>query len=180
MGIWQIALARSPQPRLSPRNKGEGGKEPTPNPPPQSLNEREQGEVGKEELKVYHVLNNSTARTWADLLNWLRRADNAPEFKAVSPREWVGKMASLATEEEERRNGRHPALKLLGLWKNAVRIITPFFPHFLKTAKERKNRGNTSLTTGISMHQIQRTALSKRSSEKALGRKLEMASRGSR
>ena len=60
---------------------------------------------------VYHVLNPDSSATWTDLLTWLRRRE---EFDVVSPETWVQRLERLQLERPE-----HPALQLLGLWRNA-------------------------------------------------------------
>lgn len=62
-----------------------------------------------ENLPVYHVLNPYRDPTWRDMLIWLQKRKS---FEVVDPREWVRRL-------EHENNTQHPALKLLGLWKEA-------------------------------------------------------------
>ncbi len=68
---------------------------------------------GDRDVPVYHVVNNNRTTTWSDLLSWMRNA--AAPFEIVPPREWVDRLERLRGE-----GARHPARKLLGLWKGAV------------------------------------------------------------
>lgn len=61
------------------------------------------------ELPVYHVLNPHRQPTWREMLPWLQKKEG---FEVVSPKEWVKRLE--ATDKTE-----HPALKLLGLWKES-------------------------------------------------------------
>ena len=64
------------------------------------------------EIPVHHLLNPSTERTWADLLIWLQKI--IPPFDIVPPPTWISQLDSLSGE-----GAKHPARKLLGLWKDA-------------------------------------------------------------
>jgi thioester reductase-like protein len=60
---------------------------------------------------VYHVLNEHRQPTWSDMLRWLQKRET---FDVVTPDEWVKQL-------EQHQHTGHPALKLLGLWKDAYR-----------------------------------------------------------
>jgi thioester reductase-like protein len=60
-----------------------------------------------EGCEVFHVVNNSTATTWKDLLKWLKQKK---EFEVVEPRVWLEKLEAFED---------HPAKQLLGLWRQA-------------------------------------------------------------
>ncbi|KAL9120345.1 MAG: hypothetical protein Q9187_003101 [Circinaria calcarea] len=64
-------------------------------------------------IQVYHLVNEDRTVTWMDLLSWIRALDPNP-FKVVPAREWVTQLEKATGE-----SARHPARKLLGLWKGA-------------------------------------------------------------
>lgn len=64
------------------------------------------------EIPVHHLLNPCTESTWSDLLTWLKNI--IPPFDIVSPSTWVSQLDNLRDEK-----AKHPARKLLGLWKDA-------------------------------------------------------------
>ena len=66
------------------------------------------------EMPVYHIVNQNKMTTWRDLLSWLKPLEIP--FDVLPPSEWVARLEALDGEE-----GKHPARKLLGLWKEAVR-----------------------------------------------------------
>ncbi|KAF3034708.1 putative secondary metabolism biosynthetic enzyme [Didymella heteroderae] len=66
---------------------------------------REQN-YGQEDLPVYHILNPHRQPTWHDMLLWLRKK---ADFEIVSPQVWLQRL--------EDSDIKHPAKKLLGLWK---------------------------------------------------------------
>lgn len=64
---------------------------------------------GKDDMPVFHVLNPHQEPTWNQMLQWLQKKE---EFEIVTPKEWVERL-------EQADDSDHPALKLLGLWKES-------------------------------------------------------------
>jgi hypothetical protein len=58
---------------------------------------------------VYHLVNNSAAPRWKDLLAWFKSMDGL-EFRTVKPDIWLSKLEEVDS---------HPAKALLGFWRNA-------------------------------------------------------------
>jgi len=61
------------------------------------------------QVPVYHVLNPHQQPIWHEMLLWLKKIE---EFDIVEPAEWVRRL-------EHADNTEHPAMKLLGLWKDS-------------------------------------------------------------
>lgn len=58
---------------------------------------------------IYHVLNEHREPMWLEMLQWLKMTR---DFDVVSPETWVAQL-------EQCQHTEHPALRLLGLWKEA-------------------------------------------------------------
>ena len=67
------------------------------------------------QMNVYHVLNEHKEPTWNQMLRWLQKKET---FDIVTPEEWVRRL-------EAAQDSGHPALKLLGLWKEAYCNASP-------------------------------------------------------
>lgn len=67
-------------------------------------------------VPIYHLVNNDTSRTWKDLLRWIRKL-HSPGFAVLSPRDWISNL-----EELQESGLSHPAMKLIGLWNDAVSL----------------------------------------------------------
>ncbi|OJD35009.1 acetyl-synthetase-like protein [Diplodia corticola] len=79
--------------------------------------EEEDVVVGGSGCKVYHVLNEHCEPDWMRLLEWLGKLE---DFEVVEPGVWVERLEErMAAVEGEGEGQQHPALKLLGHWKNA-------------------------------------------------------------
>lgn len=69
--------------------------------------------TGTGRTPVYHLINEDCTVTWMDLLAWIKQLNPNP-IKVVSAREWVEQLENVKGDAV-----KHPARKLLGLWKNA-------------------------------------------------------------
>ena len=67
------------------------------------------------DIPVHHVLNPNMAVQWSDLLSWLA-PQRGSAFKVVPVAEWLARLAALQDDEQTKQ---HPALRLLGFWRNA-------------------------------------------------------------
>lgn len=65
------------------------------------------------DVPVYHILNNDHTVRWSDLLRWMEHV--AAPFDTVPAKQWIQQLEDLKGNE-----AKHPARKLLGLWKSAV------------------------------------------------------------
>ncbi|KAF2015863.1 hypothetical protein BU24DRAFT_391156 [Aaosphaeria arxii CBS 175.79] len=75
----------------------------------QALIEAAGGIDKRKQMHVFHVLNEHRHPTWTDMLHWLKKKE---EFEVLPPSQWVERL-------EQYEGTHHPALKLLGLWKQA-------------------------------------------------------------
>ena len=74
-------------------------------------------------IPVYHILNNDQSARWSDLLRWMRNV--AALFETVPAKQWIQQLESLEGDA-----AKHPARKLLGLWKSAVcHLIVSYMLH---------------------------------------------------
>ena len=73
--------------------------------------------AGDTTIPVYHLVNNDRSRSWKDLLKWTQKLSPRP-YEVLKPREWVARLEQLRGED-----AHHPALRLLGLWKDAVCFV---------------------------------------------------------
>ena len=62
-----------------------------------------------DDLRVYHLLNDSASPTWSDMLCWLQKS---VDFDILPPRDWIDRL-----EDAAARGSTHPALPLLDHWK---------------------------------------------------------------
>ena len=72
------------------------------------------GENKRQEATVYHVANTHEDVTWQHALEWMKGFGE--DFEVVPPSTWVERLAKL---EENKGAKGHPALRLLGLWREA-------------------------------------------------------------
>ena len=74
--------------------------------------EEKQTEDGQKSCPVYHVMNPNNSTTWDNLLSCIQNLN--PTIMTVPIKDWLIKLENLDEGEV-----RHPARKLLGLWKSA-------------------------------------------------------------
>ncbi|MCJ1464215.1 hypothetical protein MMC07_002828 [Pseudocyphellaria aurata] len=65
-------------------------------------------------IPVFHLVNPDRETKWSHLLAWMSRLSSCPQFDSLPPNEWVQRLENLRGEDV-----KHPARKLLGLWKTA-------------------------------------------------------------
>jgi len=88
-----------------------------------SLAADESGVEHGSEARVFHVLNPHATPSFTTLLAWLQTLEEKP-FEVLKPKQWVERMQVLQDKQPE-----HPALRLLGLWRNAYGDDKPEASH---------------------------------------------------
>ncbi|KAH7029173.1 uncharacterized protein B0I36DRAFT_422908 [Microdochium trichocladiopsis] len=79
---------------------------------------------------VYHVLQPHMRPTWAEMLEWLSKAETGPRFSVVPSEEWLLKLQeALGTAGETEDSGgqsqkQHPSASLLSFWQDRYRPTT--------------------------------------------------------
>ncbi|KAK3722537.1 hypothetical protein LTR37_002529 [Vermiconidia calcicola] len=64
-----------------------------------------------DEMRLFHVVNDSLSASWSELLRWLSKRVS---FEIVSPTQWIQQLDNVAE-----KGSSHPALGLLDHWKKA-------------------------------------------------------------
>lgn len=63
-------------------------------------------------LPVYHIVNNSKAPSWKQMLQWLQSMDSQRSFEIVKPKEWMMRLEGALD-----RHPDHSCQALLGMWR---------------------------------------------------------------
>jgi hypothetical protein len=82
--------------------------------------------ISETSVQLYNVINPDEAVKWESLLIWIERL--APGLKTVSPQLWLFQLKRLHED-----GVRHPAMKLLDLWRDLVSLVLTFIAQLIRS-----------------------------------------------